>query len=290
MFIDKTLCIIFYNPMSYFSDLKIKYVDNKFIFYPVVLVSIISSLCYYLFGTEITLLVTLTLSLLIILSTLFHIYRSLSSELEDERRHTQSLFSIYSLLDIRHPLPSMVRWAAFPKFCETVIEYVQLVKPKIIVEAGSGVSTIISGYSLQKFSSGQVISLDHDQNFGNKTKNELVKHGLQDIGRVQYAPLVNHDIDGQDWIWYDLSNFDKSIKIDLLSIDGPPVKTQPLSRYPALPLLYEYLSEKAIIILDDAARDSEQKIVDMWLKKYPEFSLRYEPSKKGIAILTRNLD
>ncbi|MEP1150175.1 MAG: class I SAM-dependent methyltransferase [Balneola sp.] len=277
--------------MSYFSELKVKHVDNKFIFYPVILTILASILCYHFLRPEAALLVIISLSLLIVLATILHVYRSLSSELEEERRHNQSLISIYHFLDIRSPLPSMVRWAAFPKFCETIIEFSQLLKPKVIVEAGSGVSTIISGYCLEKYSSaGQVLSLDHDQQFGSKTQHELLKHGLKEYGKVQHAPLVKHSIDGQDWMWYDLSNFDKSVKIDILSIDGPPVKTQPLSRYPALPLLYNYLSEKAVILLDDAARDSEQKVIAMWLEKYPEFSLRYEPSKKGIAILTRNLD
>ena len=47
--------------------------------------------------------------------------------------------------------------------------------------------------------------------------------------------------------------------IDLLIIDGPPVKTNQLARYPALPLLFSKLSKECIIILDDAARPSEQQ-------------------------------
>lgn len=89
-------------------------------------------------------------------------------------------------------------------------------------------------------------------------------------------------------MWYDLREVAEAWKIDLLIVDGPPRATQPLARYPALPLLYERLSADARVVVDDAWREDEQEMVRRWLKQYPEFSVEYRESGKGIAVLSRN--
>ena len=73
----------------------------------------------------------------------------------------------------------------------------------------------------------------------------------------------------------------------MLVVDGPPEKTQSHARYPALPLFYEYLSDEAVVILDDAGRKEESEIVEMWLKDYPEFVHEFIHTEKGISILRR---
>lgn len=54
----------------------------------------------------------------------------------------------------------------------------------------------------------------------------------------------------------------------MLIIDGPPDDLQSLSRYPAIPLLFDHLSEEAIIILDDYDRVSERAVVDLWQQQF----------------------
>lgn len=273
--------------MTFFKDIKVKYVDNKYIYLPVVaflLVNIAASL--FLQDPVIYIFILATL-LLILLITSFHLFRSITDELEEERRQTQALMSIHSLLELRAPLPSMTKWAAKPDLAAVVLEYIQYLKPEIVVEAGSGVTSVVSCYTLEKNGSGKLTSLDHDEFYGSKTNHQLAKHGLQDIGKVHYAPLTEHSIEGESWLWYDTSMVDANQKIDMLVVDGPPVKTQGNARYPALPLFYESMSEKAVVVLDDAGRDSESEVVQMWLAKYPEFELDFRYSKKGIAVLHR---
>ena len=47
----------------------------------------------------------------------------------------------------------------------------------------------------------------------------------------------------------------------MLIVDGPAETTEPLIRYPAVPVLYDRLSDDAVILLDDADRTEEERIV-----------------------------
>jgi hypothetical protein len=76
-------------------------------------------------------------------------------------------------------------------------------------------------------------------------------------------------------------------KIDLLLIDGPPGFIQPLSRYPAIPTLYNNLDEHCTVILDDAARKDEQIIAKKWANEHSEFTLTFHDQGHGMAVLTR---
>lgn len=275
--------------MSFFEDINIKYIDNKYIYLPALVYAIVNSAAVYVLDQPWFMVFSLSTLLLIVLLTVFHLYRSVVIELEEERRQNQALIAIHNMLDLAYPLPSMTKWAAKPDLAVTVMEYIQLLKPEFILEAGSGVTTLVSAYTLQKNGNGKILSLDHDEFYGNKTNQQLKKHGLSDLASVTFAPVKKQSIEGKSWKWYSINNVAPQQKIDMLIVDGPPVKTQSNARYPALPLFYDQLNEKAVVILDDAGRDSESEILTLWKKKYPEFDVEYIPSKKGIAILTRGL-
>jgi hypothetical protein len=91
----------------------------------------------------------------------------------------------------------------------------------------------------------------------------------------------------EDFKWYDLSDFATESRIDLLIVDGPPVSTVRFARYPALPLLADYLSKQCTIINHDTNRKEETGIVKRWLKEFPEFTADIRQTDKGITILTR---
>ncbi|GAB5408702.1 MAG: hypothetical protein BalsKO_10670 [Balneolaceae bacterium] len=152
------------------------------------------------------------------------------------------------------------------------------------------VFTIITSYLLEELGNGRITSLDHDKVYGEKTRQELDLHGLKDLATVQYRPLINHTINGKNYSWYDTSNLELEEKsVQLLVVDGPPEKTQPHARYPALPLFHKYLSDNAIVILDDAGRKEESEIVQMWLKEFSDFRHEFIYTEKGISILRRQI-
>ncbi len=86
---------------------------------------------------------------------------------------------------------------------------------------------------------------------------------MQNIAIVLYAPLIEYNIKGKKWIWYDIKDLELKEQANLVLIDGPPLNIQKFSRYPALPILNKYLADSATIILDDGDRVEERKIVEM---------------------------
>lgn len=205
----------------------------------------------------------------------------------DSFRQTQALFYIYSKISPRLPLPPMREMAISPDFAAKLISLIQKAQPRTIVELGSGVSTIISCYCLEKLGGGSLLSFDHDAKYAEITRAQLAQHGLDKFGRVIHAPLKPRVLPSGTWQWYELDEGLDLRSIDILVIDGPPQVPGRLTRYPAVPVLYDRLSDSAIIILDDAARADEAEAVNRWLREYPDLTSEYLAYEKGAVILRR---
>ncbi len=201
----------------------------------------------------------------------------------------QSLFYIYSQLNFRQPLPAMGGWAILPDFGALLISFIRDKQPKLVLEASTGVSTLLIGYCLQQQrSAGMVIALEHDPRFAAESSAEVARHGLQDVVKIIHAPLQEYSLNGRNFLWYDTRAIQElPCDIDLLVIDGPPSTLQPLCRYPALPLLYSRLSATAAVLLDDAGRRDEHEIIRLWRAEHPDLSSRYLPFSKGAELLVR---
>lgn len=205
----------------------------------------------------------------------------------DASRQMQALFYVYTAVNPRRPLPPMRGMAISPDFAADLISLIRESQPRTIVELGSGVSTIISCYCLEQLGSGSLLSFDHEEKYAENTRANLSQHKLDAIGRVIHAPLRPAVLPSGTWEWYDLDGALGSLSIDLLVVDGPPHMPGRLTRYPALPLLYERLSERATIIVDDTARADEKETVERWLREYPAFSGEFFVREKGAVILRR---
>ena len=199
----------------------------------------------------------------------------------------EAFITINTLLEIRYPLPPMRGWAASPDFLVLVLGEILARKPALVVELGSGVSTLISAYALEKLGRGKLISLDHDSEFLQKTRRQIDLHGLNDIVQAVHAPLTKINLNGVDWQWYDLASVDIASPVDILVVDGPPGDIQARSRYPALPVFAERLGGDAAVFLDDAVRPDEQAIIREWAMRYPGYSCEMVNCEKGAAIFRR---
>ncbi len=199
----------------------------------------------------------------------------------------EALTSIISFLPLRMPLPPMRGWAISPDFGILLINEILKHKPRLVLELGSGVSTLLAGYCLEKTASGKLVSYDHDLNYSEQTRTTVTDHALDHLTEIIHAPLTKLALDRGEWDWYDTARMGQDSKIDLLVIDGPPGQIQKISRYPALPVLHEQLADNAVILLDDAARTDESSIVDMWTQEFPEFEYEYRSAEKGASVLRR---
>ena len=183
-----------------------------------------------------------------------------------------------------HPetiLPITRGYAGSPDFLNIILDSINDLNPKLIIEASCGVSSIvISDLISQKDIDTQHIALEHDEKYLNKCQSKI----RSKRSKIIHAPLKDHQIEGKSWKWYDISKVEFSKKIDLLIIDGPPAHLQDNSRFPALPLLINHMAETATIIMDDFDRKAEQRIIKLWGNKY-DFSVEYIPTEKGTGII-----
>jgi predicted O-methyltransferase YrrM len=223
----------------------------------------------------------------LVLALLLFIFRRLYHASHHHYRQIEALFSLHAILHVRHPLPPMREWAISPDLGTVLIALIHDYKPKCIVEASSGVSTLIAGYCVQANGVGRVVSLESDPTFAKVTTHNVARHGLQDVATVIHAPMKSYNLNGQPWLWYDLSGLNNIEPIDLLVVDGPIDRTQKFARFPALPLLIERLSDNAVIVLDDGIRRDEQRIVQQWLQAFAGFELETLPTEKVTFVLRR---
>jgi len=209
-----------------------------------------------------------------------------------DAQNTEALLSLYQLVQPRRPLPMMRGWAASPDFLNVMAARILERTPRTIVECGSGTSSLVSGYLLEKLQAehgpgGKLYSFEHEAGYAKQSRAQLEQHGLAGFVEVLDAPLVKHEIDGKSWLWYDLAPLPDSVVIDVLVIDGPPSVTQAHARYPALPLLAPFLSEHAVIILDDYIRAEDKEVVARWMERDPAWQLTELATEKGTAVLVR---
>jgi len=208
--------------------------------------------------------------------------------LEKSISQMEQLISLNTFLKPVLPLPILRASAISPDMANILINIINEHKPDTILECGSGSSTLIMAYALEKIGKGKIISLDHIEKYADKTKNNLRLHNKENFTDIIFAPLMKYEINNKKYDWYDTSQIDDLSGIDLLFIDGPPRNHTADSRYPALPLLIDKLNKDCYIILDDSDRKGEQAIIKDWMKFYPGLKVEFLDTEKGTAILKFN--
>lgn len=161
------------------------------------------------------------------------------------------------------PLPPMAGWALSPTALQWLTDRIERDRPSLVVECGSGTSTLWMSLALRRVGSGRLLALEHSEEYTQKTRLLLERHGLSDWAEVRHAPLVPTDTPRGTFSWYSLEPSTLS-GIGLLLVDGPPGATGPHARYPALPVLAGSLAADATIVLDDADRSDEREIITYW--------------------------
>ncbi|NOT12423.1 MAG: class I SAM-dependent methyltransferase [Methylococcaceae bacterium] len=197
----------------------------------------------------------------------------------------QAFTALDRRLNLTYALPPLRGWAASPDFLLLLAEHVHRQQPEVIVECSSGASTIVLAQSAKQNGKGHVYSLEHDVHYAEKTRQALIKHGLQGWSTVIDAPLQDYSFAGQSYRWYKLDDEIQSKQIDMLIIDGPPANLNCCARYPAGPLLLPLLNKNAMVFLDDADRPDEQEIINIWMSKFPNLHAEKHNCEKGAVSL-----
>jgi hypothetical protein len=122
-------------------------------------------------------------------------------------------------------LPNLGSWKADTGLLRLVVDHILSEQPKIVVEFGTGASTLVVARALEIAGGGRFISFEQHPEFVQATRDWLAEHRLEaDLRAVPLRPAVN----GWPGLWYD--HGDLPADIDLLLIDGPPWTIHPFTR------------------------------------------------------------
>ena len=193
-------------------------------------------------------------------------------------RQTEAFNQLTNLLDFKAAIPATRSWAASPDLLLTISEIVKKNRPGLVVELGSGISTLVTA----KSGARKIISIDNSDAWGAKTVALLKEHKVRGVD-VRIAPLRPY-ANGSEW--YDLDAIKDLKKIDLLIVDGPPGSKNPEARYPALQQFKDKLSPAAIVVIDDVNREGERKLAEDFAKALPNHELTILDHEKGTAIIS----
>ncbi|MBI3090355.1 MAG: class I SAM-dependent methyltransferase [Candidatus Tectomicrobia bacterium] len=182
-------------------------------------------------------------------------------------------------------------WRLQRDTCQFLGRYCEEVRPKRVLEFGSGVSTRILAHEAARGHVQQVWSIDHLPDFPGHPRFGLAAQGLQQFVQFVTCPIRLRYVAGKVFQHYALSRaFLKQLgRLDLVLIDGPPYFFN--SREPALYLLFEHLAPGSLVLLDDAnRRQREQRYLRNWQAYFGpavETLLLLDEFKKGLALTWR---
>jgi predicted O-methyltransferase YrrM len=177
----------------------------------------------------------------------------------------EALVQLFQDFTPRAPMPSSGGFALNPTDLLDLLHLIRTRRPRLVLELGSGTSSVWIAYALEQVG-GRLVSLDHDPGYAEKTRAQLAAHGLTAVAEVRDAPLRPVLLDDRSFPWYDTDALADLRAVDLLLIDGPPEKTGPDARYPAMKVLENRLADAATVVFDDAHRHDEQLALRRWVE------------------------
>lgn len=216
--------------------------------------------------------------------------RSIQRELDTRYRRTEAWLAIYGVIRPVVPFQPIHPYQATPEFLRCLVQLMLEHRPALVVELGSGLSTVLAAYCIELTGSGRILSVDSEARFCEATRGLLRTHGLERHVTLVHAPLVPVEAAGRTSRWYDPGIVRAAIDgehqpVKLLVVDGPPGKDQPLARRPAVPLLQDRFAGGAVVLVDDARRRDEQAMVADWMEASPGWSREDLATEKGTIIL-----
>lgn len=176
-------------------------------------------------------------------------------------------------------LPYLGSWKADTGLLRLLVDHILQHKPRLVVEFGTGASTLVIARAMQMAGGGNLISFDQHSDFVDATRQWLKDYGLEaDLRSVPLSPSPA----GWPGLWYDHGPLPSHI--DLMLIDGPPWSVHPLTRG-AASSLFEQVSPGGTVMLDDGARPGERMVARRWRRLHPDFTFTLDKSgTKGTLI------
>lgn len=265
----------------------------------------------------------------------------IKKNLENSTRQIESFISIESYLNRGRLMPAFHGWPISADLALHLIGLIDSNKYDLIVEFGSGTSTILfasaisrklqqvhvpqfnydeqmgvdSQYKKVLIPEGRgslspavseisrlpkILSFEHNREYFDQANKKLSDAGLNGFVELIYAPLREYLFtDGERLLFYTCEEQLAAVANGLngkranilILVDGPPGSTGKHARYPALPIVLQYLAIHELhVLLDDYCRPDEKEIVGRWVELLKKRSIVYQkkelPFEKGACLLS----
>lgn len=230
--------------------------------------------------------------------------RSVAKEIFKATKQIESVLELQNYLNNGEMIGDFHGWPISPDFALYMVRILEREAYNLIVEFGSGTSTVLIAKSLEKIrhreegSDVSQVAFEHLQKYFLQTGSNLHQVGLRERVQLHHTPLSDYVAPDQSaWKYYDCIDILDTIAISinapriLVLVDGPPAATGNHARYPALPImLHSFPGARIDILLDDYDRPDEKEIVQRWRSELDKAGRSYEvteiPLEKGACYLS----
>jgi hypothetical protein len=161
------------------------------------------------------------------------------------------------------PAPTADGWTLAPDALGFVTKVVEKVRPRHVLELGSGLSTRVLSRAARGIEGCVISSVDHDPQYNWETDGAKTEPGGARLA-FQLAPLVVREFGGKLAGAYaiDPTKLGSREPVDLVVIDGPPVNLG--GREGTLYQVMDYARAGTVVLLDDSKRPEERAAIRAW--------------------------
>ncbi|MCQ4253824.1 class I SAM-dependent methyltransferase [Stutzerimonas stutzeri] len=210
---------------------------------------------------------------------------AVKKEILNATQQLEAYLGVQSFLNHGERIPGMHGWPISPDFALYLIELIDSNDYDLIIEFGSGTSTIVMAKALARIAPRRQqkpkplqVAFEHLEQYHAQTQANLQQAGLADAVQLVLAPLEPYTAqNGKTYPYYSchaaLADLASQLTVEqpkvLVMVDGPPASTGKHARYPAVPAVLAHFQHARLdILLDDYFRDDEKEVAALWKKDF----------------------
>jgi hypothetical protein len=210
--------------------------------------------------------------------------QQIKADVTNATSQIESYLNLHSMLSGGFELPPMHGWPVSPDFALLLVRQVQHNHYDLIIELGSGTSTVLIAEALRKktphaSSQSRFVVFEHLKSYFDQTHAQLKQRQLDPLLQLHLTPLQPYEaLDGRIYPYYDCysvlsqcaSELTQGARVMVL-VDGPPASTGEHARWPAFDVVTAALASANIdlridFLLDDYIRQDEKEVAISWEK------------------------
>jgi predicted O-methyltransferase YrrM len=179
-------------------------------------------------------------------------------------------------------------WALSP---DAIVQVLAELHPRanpVMIEFGSGQSTVIFASYFKRRGGGRLISVEHNAQYAAQVRAQVEALGLAGFVDLRVVELI--EIPGsaptEACKSYNLAGLDGNLVVDVALVDGPPSPFGSLTRLHPASWALDHLAPGGKVFLDDSNRPSEKLVVQEIVKKMSGIKVEKIPAEKGLVALS----